>query len=481
MAYRYGNREQNMLLPLCIEEYVPMDAPVRAYDAFIDALDFSELGIVLDSGRVGNAPYDPRAMLKLLVYGYSYGIRSSRKLERAVHDNLSFIWLVGGLKPDHKTIAEFRRNNGDALQKVLKLSVRMCIRLDLIDGNILFVDGTKIRANASRCRTRSREYYEKRLSETDARIEQLLIDIEAADEQETGTGSLTSMNKELSDSEKLKSKIESVIREFENTGAEKVNAADPDSRIMHSVQGSHSAYNVQCVTDDKHGLIVSTDAVSDTNDLNQFAQQIGQACEVTEKQCETACGDAGYADTEELEKVHDQGIEVIVPSQRQALHGEEKPFAKSKFKYDEEQDCYYCPEGHVLRRNGTDSKTGKIHYQVSGSGVCRNCPQYGTCTSAKKGRKIVRLPNEEMKGKFEEHYNKPESQEIYKRRKCRAELPFGHIKRNLKTDGFLLRGLKGVRAEASVAAACFNIVRMITIFGGVSAFIEKISPAGAFL
>jgi transposase len=481
MAYRYGDRRQNILLPPCIEEYVPADAPVRAYDAFIDALDFDELGIIINSGQVGNAQYDPRAMLKLLVYGYSYGIRSSRKLERAVHDNLSFIWLVGGLKPDHKTISEFRRNNKDVLRKVLKLSVRMCIRLDLIDGNVLFVDGTKIRANASRCRTHSREHYEKRLSETDARIEQLLTDIEAADDQEAGVGSFTSMNKDLSDSRKLKSKIESVLREFENTDAEKVNATDPDCRIMHSVQGSHAAYNVQCVTDDKHGLIVSIDAVKDANDLNQFAQQIGQACEETGKTCDTACGDAGYADTEELEKIHNQGIEVIVPSKRQALHGEEKPFAKSKFIYDKERDCYYCPEGHVLRRNGTDSKTGKIHYLISGPGVCRKCPQYGTCTSAKKGRTIVRIQNEEMKEKFEAHYNKPESQEIYKRRKCRAELPFGHIKRNLKTDGFLLRGLKGVRAEAAVAAACFNIVRMITIFGGVCAFIGKISPAGAFI
>ena len=479
MAYRCGDRRQNMLLPDSIEEYVPIDAPVRAYDTFVDALDFNELGIIISSNQVGNPSYDPRAMLKLIVYGYSYGIHSSRKLERAVHDNMSFIWLVGGLKPDHKTISQFRRNNQDVLKKVLKLSVRMCIRLDLIDGNILFVDGTKIRANASRCKSRKLSHYEKLLSETDARIEQLLLEINAIDDQEADAGSLTAMNKSLSDSQKLKTEIESVLREFEeNKTVKKVNQTDPKSRVMHSAQGSHAAYNVQCVTDDKHGLIVNVDVVNDCNDLNQLAEQIGQACEVMGKTCETACADAGYSDIEELEKVDDQGIEVIVPSKRQALHKPESPFAKSNFTYDKEQDCYYCPQGHTLNRNGSDPKKGKVRYLISCSGVCQNCQHYGACTTAKSGRSIYRYDNEDKRKKFEEHYNKPESQEIYKRRKCRAELPFGHIKRNLKTDGFLIRGLKGARTQASIAAFCFNIARMITIFGGVCAFIGKVCPTG---
>jgi len=122
MAYRYGNRNQMTLFPQSIEKYVPQDSPVRAYDAFVEALDFIELGIDTNPYKVGNSEYDPKAMLKLLVYGYSYGVKSSRKLERETHNNLSFIWLMGGLKPDHKTIAEFRRNNKTALQKVLRHS-----------------------------------------------------------------------------------------------------------------------------------------------------------------------------------------------------------------------------------------------------------------------------------------------------------------------------------------------------------------------
>jgi transposase len=165
MAYRYGDREQFGLFPASIEDYVGKDDQVRVYDAFVERLDFRELGIDVDEHQVGNPEYDPKAMLKLLVYGYSYGLKGSRKLERECHHNLSFIWLMGGLKPDHKTIAEFRRRHKKALKQVLKQCVRLCIKLDLISGNVLFVDGRKIRANAGRGKTYDRAYYEKKLKE----------------------------------------------------------------------------------------------------------------------------------------------------------------------------------------------------------------------------------------------------------------------------------------------------------------------------
>ncbi|HJX31294.1 MAG TPA: transposase [Thermodesulfobacteriota bacterium] len=139
MAYRYGNRYQMELMPQSIEAYVSRANPVRAYDAFVEALDFHELGIDLNPDRVGNSEYDPRSMFKLLVYGYSYGVKSSRKLERECYHNMAFIWLMGELKPDHKTIAEFRRRNKQALKKVLRHCDRVCIKLNLMTGNVLFV------------------------------------------------------------------------------------------------------------------------------------------------------------------------------------------------------------------------------------------------------------------------------------------------------------------------------------------------------
>src|SRR4030066_1121683 len=169
MAYRYGNRYQFGLFPQSIEDYVAPSDPASAYDAFVEALDFNALGIEIDRNQVGNSEYDPKAMLKLFIYGYSYGTKASRKLEREIHHNLSFIWLMGGLKPDHKTIAEFRRKNKEALKNILRQCARMGLKLDLIAGNVLFVDGSKIRANAARSATHDKAYYERQLAEVDGR------------------------------------------------------------------------------------------------------------------------------------------------------------------------------------------------------------------------------------------------------------------------------------------------------------------------
>lgn len=180
MSYRCGNRDQISFLPASIEESVGTDDPVRAYDAFIDAINITEIGIVYDESLVGNSAYDPSAMLKLLCTAIHME-RSSRKLERAVHYNLSFIWLIGGLKPDHKTISKFRRENQEALKMLLKECARVCLKLGLIEGNTLFVDGTKLRANASLANTWTVERCEQALKKIDKRIELILKEREDTD------------------------------------------------------------------------------------------------------------------------------------------------------------------------------------------------------------------------------------------------------------------------------------------------------------
>jgi hypothetical protein len=226
--------------------------------------------------------------------------------------------------------------------------------------------------------------------------------------------------------------------------------------------------------DDEQGLIVQAEAVSDPNDTLQFARQIDQANELLEEPCRVACADAGYSDTAGLEKIDEQGIKVIVPSQRQALHEPESPFSKSHFTYDQEQDCYVCPEGHRLRHSFTSRKKGKRQYRMEDKNFCLRCRHFGQCTRSRRGRNIIRLRNEEVKLKLEAQYAEASSQTIYQRRKARVEHPFGHIKRNLKTDSFLLRGKDGVQAETSLLATCFNMARMITLFGA-SLLMEKLN------
>jgi transposase len=461
MAYRYGERDQLGLLPSSIDEYVAKDDPVRAYDAFVEALDFPALGIDLDEDQVGPPEYDPKAMLKLLVYGYSYGVRSSRKLEREVHHNLSFIWLVGGLRPDHKTIAEFRRTHKKALRAVLTQSVRMCLRLGLIEGNTLFLDGTKIRGNASIRNTWTVERCEREMSRIEERVAAIVAESERLDAEEEGRPSLVAMAKELEREEVLKARVKEILGGLAKGTA--VNTTDPECGQFRSVQGSHAGYNGQVVVDEKHGLIVSADAVRDGNDLRQFAVQVKNAEEALGRRPETACADAGYASTAELEKIDREGTKVVVPSQRQAAKEEKGPFDKSRFRYDRDKDVYVCPEGHQLVRRKRKENT--ITYRIRPVTRCLRCRHYGICTNSKKGREIDRLINEEAKERLERQYMESASQAVYRKRKEKAELPFGHIKRNLGVQAFLLRGREGAGAEMGLLTSCFNVRRMMSLLG----------------
>ena len=463
MAYRYGNRNQQELFPKAIEEYVAEDDPVRAYDAFVEALDFSNFKITLDENKVGNPEYNPKTMLKLLIYGPSYGIRSSRKLERAIYHNLSFIWLMGGLKPDHKTISTFRKDNRHILKNVLKACAQMCIKLDLITGNSLFVDGTKIRANASIKNTWTKEKCQEYLKKIDQHIETVLDECETLDNQEQNQPSLIKLNKEITDKQALKTKVETILKELKQDDKKSINTIDKECTRINSVQGSGAGYNAQTVVDEKHGLIVNTDVVSQNNDVNQFANQIEQANETLGKKCNTACADSGYANTEQLKQIDLQNIKVIVLSQRQASKKEPEEFDKERFNYNSEKDCYICPQGHNLTYEGSDGKTKR--YKITENSICQQCSYFGKCTKSPDGRQINRLVDEEIRLMLEAQYLQPESQAIYKLRKQKVELPFGHIKRNLGVKDFLLRGIDGVKAEMSVLATCFNMARMITIFG----------------
>ncbi len=479
MAYRYGDRYQMALFPQSIEEYVSKDDPVRAYDAFVEALDFRRLGIILDENKIGNSEYNPKAMIKLLLYGYSYGLRSSRQLERAAHHNLSFIWLLEGLKPDHKTIANFRRNNRKALKEILKQCARMCIELGLIDGNTLFVDSTRIRANASIKNTYNLDKCQRHLKKIDERIETILSECDKIDQREENQASWVKLNKELQDKEVLKCKIQNVLGELKLEKKASINTTDRDSTKINFPTCTHAGYSSHIVTDEKHGLITSADVVNENEDSNQFANQINQANKVLGKKCATACADAGYSHAADLKQIDQQGIKVIVPTQRQALKEPPKQpnhFDKSNFLYDKGKDCYICPEGYTLQYKCSVRHRGYKEYVVSRgkNNPCKSCSNFGICTKSQSGRKITRLLDEEVKEKLEALFVQPDSQAIYRLRKQRIEHPFGHVKRNLGMNAFLMRGLEGVKAEMSLLASCFNIRRMLTILGGVGPLIRQL-------
>lgn len=216
--------------------------------------------------------------------------------------------------------------------------------------------------------------------------------------------------------------------------------------------------------DEKHGLIINSDVVNTNSDKDQFTKQVKEANEILGKKCEAACADAGYSNTENLKETVEEEIEVIVPSQKQALHKppKENPFSKEKFQYDEKNNQYICPEGKALKYSHYSKEKGHYLYRIKGPSNCINCKHYGECTKNKRGRAIIRLKSENLKEELDAVYRSEEGQAIYKKRKEKVELPFGHIKRNLNGGAFLLRG---VNAEMSLFSTSFNISRMITILG----------------
>lgn len=469
MAFKIGDRNQQTFLPPTIDDYVLLQDPVRVYDAFVDALNFSELGISL-TPLAGAERYDPKRMLKMIIYGYSYGIRTSRPLERACHHNLSFIWLMADLKPDYRTISRFRGHYKDAIKKVLKQCVRMCVDMGLVEGNTLFIDGSKFRANASLDQTITNEQLKKELQSIEKYIDDLVDEAERVDESENNQPSLIEVQEKIANQQQLAERMKQCLTKLEAQKKSSINMTDPDCVTAKSRQGTHAVHNVQCVTDEKHGLIVAADTVGEPNDNNQLLEQIKQSAENIGHQPCTVCADAGYFNPAQTDKV-DSNITVVMPSPAQACQDKQSeqavpaPFNKSNFRYDKELDEYQCPESKRLTHRGIDADKPHRHIYQASSPDCQSCRHFETCTTNKNGRKIIRSEYEDIIKRQEEIYKSQDGQKIYKLRKQRAEHPFGHMKRNLHAGQFLLRGKEKVNAETSILATCFNLTRMITIIG----------------
>ena len=464
MAYKIGDRMQPIFLPSTIDDYVGADDPVRVYDAFVDALDFKILGIALEP-QPGADEYYPKDLLKLIIYAYSYGIRSSRKIERACYHNLSFQWLMGGQKPDYRTIARFRSEYKEQIKKILKQCVQICLDLDLIEGNVLFTDGSKFRANASINNTWTKEKCEKSLKKINEQIDQLIDECEKIDAQEE-RASLTKLHTKITNKQKLVIKIQNNLQALNESEKASFNSTDPDSVKAKGRQGTHASYSVQISVDNKHALIVSAEAKSANNDRGELKNQVTQSSENLGQKPKTVCADCGYSSVEDTVQIDDD-IQVIVPSQKQVQKERGQtpgPFDKEQFSYDQAKDEYLCPEDKILRYKSFQKERQAKVYQANGQD-CQSCQHFGVCTTSPNGRIVKRLIHEEHQKHLEKIYQSPQGQEIYQLRKEKVEHPFGHFKRNLSAGQFMLRGKPKVDAEVSILSTCFNIARMITILG----------------
>jgi len=472
MGYKLGiDRDQGILLPLSVEEYVDQDNPVRVIDAFVDTLDLEEAeftkSIPADTGCPG---YSPGLLLKLYIYGYLNGIRSSRKLENECKRNLEVIWLLNGLKPKFRAIAYFRADNNKAIKNIFRQFVVMMKSWDLIGGDTLGLDGTKFRAVNSKKNNYNQKKIDRHLKYINDKIDQYLKELEKQDNKEK-PDKILEVNQCLEELEERKQKYQELEKQLKETGEGQVSTTDEDARAL-IIRGQivEVAYNAQAVVDDKHKLIVNYKNIN-TNDRKILSTMATETKEIIEEESFDLLADKGYHNSEELQNCKDEKIKTYVaPSERK--HNKPIPIPEyygDKFTYNPKEDCYICPKGQTLTNNGSwykkVNRKSTILVQHYKTKACRECLVRHLCTTSpiERGRVIER--SQYQQAVEENNIRVNTEKEKYRKRQAIVEHPFGTIKRQWGYTYTLLKGIEKVEAEIGLMFTAYNLRRLISIFG----------------
>jgi transposase len=462
------DRRQATLLPECIDDYVAEDNPVRAVDAFVDALDLAALGFGgAEPAATGRPAYHPATLLKIFIYGYLNRIPSSRRLERETQRNLELMWLTGRLSPDFKTIADFRKDNGPAIRATCRHFVVLCRKLGLLGDATVVVDGSKFKAVNNRDRNWTPNKLDKRIEQIETSIARYLAAMEAADRHE-GDEVLQAK------SARLKEKVASLreqaerLREMEPALQAapdgQISLTDPDARSM-STSGRGTAvvgYNVQAVVETTHHLIVAHEVTNVGNDRAQLSTMARQAREAMEHGALTIIADRGYYDGEEILACEAAGVTPLVPKPMTSGAKADGRFGKADFVYLPDRDAYRCPVGETMKwwfnRVDENGKTQRYYWTTT----CPNCPIKAQCTPAKI-RRVTRWEHEGVLDAMQRRLDqRPDAMRI---RRQTAEHPFGTLKAWMGATHFLTRTLKRVRTEMSLQVLAYNLKRAIAIKG----------------
>jgi len=466
MGYISGeSRNQIYLLPETVDDYIGEDNPVRFLDAFVDKLDLGELrfqhAVPAETGRPA---YDPGDLLRLYLYGYLNRIRSSRRLEKEAARNLEVMWLMRKLRPDFKTIADFRKDNSGAIKRVCREFTLLCQQLDLFGGELVAIDGSKFQAVNSKGRNFSARKLKQVIEEIDAKIEVYLKQLDQRDVEEARVPMprAAEMKEQLERWRERKQVYQNCQQQLQQSGEKQISLTDPDSRKMSIGHGSQIGYNVQVAVDAKHKLIVEhevTNAVTDQDQLTPMAERAKRTLGVDRLE---VLADMGYYDGAEVKKCEQQGITAYIPKPLTSANTKLGLFGKERFHYDTVKDIYVCPAGEELRyRFGTKEKGRAIRYYSTSA--CGRCVLKAQCTRNKQNRRITRWEYEDvlerMKQRVDQH------PELMRQRKMIVEHPFGTIKRWMEQSYFLMRGKDKVSAEMSLTVLAYNLRRVITLIG----------------
>ena len=468
MAYIEGHaRDQMLLIPTSIEEHVAAENPVRFIEAFVDGLDLAAAGFARSTPKATGRPgYAPSDLLKLYLYGYLNRVRSSRGLSTETGRNLEVMWLLRGLRPDFRTIADFRGDNRDAFKPVFRAFVMLCRRLDLFGRELLAVDGTRLKAVNSRRRNFTRQKLADWIKQADERIEEYLTHLDRADQTEAQAdgGAMRAAN--------LKAKVArlrerrrthaAMLADLVASGESQVSLTDPDARGMATHPKVGVGYNAQVAVDAKHKLIVEQHVTNAGSDLGLLAQTAGAAKELLGVERIDAVADKGYYKGEDIAACEETGVSPYVARPQRGAAVAAGRFAKDEFAYDAAGDFYRCPAGHRLdpvQRMARDGR-GSIFY--SNRPACRDCPLKPQCTPA-SARRIERWEGEAVLDRMAQRL--AARPDILATRRETVEHPFGSIKQWMNQGAFLMKGLPKVRGEFSLTAFAYNLRRAINIVG----------------
>lgn len=470
MGYIEGHdRNQITLFPDSIDDYISEDNSVRLIDEYIDQLDMVLLGFKRAvPARIGRPPYDPRDLLKLYIYGYLNRVRSSRRLEQEASRNLEVIWLLKKLKPDFKTIADFRKDNKKALKAVYRNFTRLCDSWKLFGKEMIAIDGTKFRASNSKKNNFSEKKLKRKLKYIDERIDKYLQELDEADALEDTVDhkpDADEIKRRLKELRERKQTYESYQKQMEKTGENEISTVDPDARLMANNNNNVDvSYNVQAAVDSKHKLIVDFKVTQKPADQGELGNMSLRAKEILGVDKLEVLADKGYYKVEDIRECLENGITPYVAKQTFSSRTGIKEFYPDKFTYDKEKDVYICPAGQELSRFRIRKTKGKIvGYDYLNPEVCGQCPFKTQCTKSAKGRSIFRHKDQDL---LDPHDVKiGDNKEKYRLRQMIVEHPFGTIKRTWGAYYFLTRRLPSVTAEMSLTCLAYNLKRAINILG----------------
>ena len=455
------------MFPECLDDWIDEDNPVRAIDAFVDAVDLGELGFDGVVPEVTGRPsYHRSVLLKLYVYGYLNRVQSSRRLEREAGRNVEVMWLTGRLAPDHKTIADFRKDNGGAIRKVCTRFVALCREMGLLSVASVAIDGSKFKAVNNRDRNFTRAKMERRRTQIEESVARYLQQLDTADRHEPSEALVAKVAR-------LKEKITKLGEEMQRLAAlearmlaapdQQVSLTDPDARSMAtSGRGSGVVgYNVQVAVETGHHLIVAHEVTNVGSDRSQLACMAKEAKAILQMERLDAVADRGYFNGEEILACEQAGIMVTLPKPMTSGAKYEGRFGKQDFVYMPEEDVYRCPAGEKLKYYYTNVENG-LALRRYWTTACQSCSIKSRCTPAKQ-RRITRWEHEHVLEAVQRRLD--ENPKAMRQRRETVEHPFGTIKARMGATHFLMRTLPCVASEMALHVLAYNLTRVMNIVG----------------